>query len=156
MLLSTSETFQQNVLQESLDTIKRSFRKGHQKSHRTHWQSKQIPMHRVTDCLTQINSRGSIHLIRNCVNFIFQAPHRKELESELLHFQEKGTEVDALAELQGNTDLTELIVINEMIQGEVCGRHSAKGRSFCTSGHFARTISRKNKNVERKAQLMIC
>ena len=50
VLWFTSETFQRDVLQESLDTIKRSCTTDHQKSHRTHQQSKQISVHRVTDC----------------------------------------------------------------------------------------------------------
>ena len=81
MLLFTSETFLQNVLQESLDTIKRSWMKDHWKSHCTHWQSKQISVHRVTDCLKQIFSKEA-RLTRKCVSSILQAPHRKELEKD--------------------------------------------------------------------------
>ena len=53
----------------------------------------------------------------NLVNSMFEALHIKEVEEELLQHQEQGTEVDArTAELhskQGNTDITELVVIDE-------------------------------------------
>ena len=41
-----SETFQQIVLQESSDTIKRACLKDRQKSHRTHRHSKRVSVHR--------------------------------------------------------------------------------------------------------------
>ena len=51
------ETFQRSVSPESLDAMERSCTRD-QKSHRTR---QQISVHRVTDCLTQINNkRGSI------------------------------------------------------------------------------------------------
>ena len=49
------ETFQQIALQESSDTTRLSCMKDHQKSHRTHQQSKQFSVHRATDRLTTIN-----------------------------------------------------------------------------------------------------
>ena len=58
VLLFSSETFWQNVLQEPLDTIKRSCTKDHQKSHRTHQRSKQGSVHRVSDGLTKTSNRN--------------------------------------------------------------------------------------------------
>ena len=55
---SRPETFQQNVLQESSDTINRSCMKDHQK----------FSVHRVTDCLTRINVSRSSILQKSCVH----------------------------------------------------------------------------------------
>ena len=58
MPLFTQERFQQSVLQESSDTIKRCCLKD-QKSQRKYQKSNQMSVHRVTDCLTRINVRKS-------------------------------------------------------------------------------------------------
>ena len=66
-----------------------------------------------------------LDFIRNRVNSIAKVPHKKELEEELLQCHEKGTEVNApTAELyreQRHTDLTELVVILQTTQYEICG-----------------------------------
>ena len=100
MQLFTSET----LLHESLDKIKRSCTKDHQKSHRKHLQFEKMSVHRVTDCLTQTNNkRGSVAP---------QAHHEDVLEKELRQYQEKGMSVDERTaesySKQGNTDVTEL------------------------------------------------
>ena len=69
----------------------------------------------MTDCLTQIkNKRGSIS--SGTVHSILQIPHRNKLTKQL-QYQGKGTEVDArtveLYSKQGNSDIPELIVIDE-------------------------------------------
>ena len=84
-----------------------------------------------------------LDLIRNLVNSILQTPHRKELEEELLQYQEKGTEVKArTAELhseQKNTDLSEIRVIDEMILCNVCEEHNAnKDSRFANVEYFCR------------------
>ena len=78
-------------------------------------------------------------LIRSCVNSILNPLlHRNEIEEELLQYQGKRTEVNArTAEMlseQGNSDLTELVVIGVTTQCEACEEHIAKGESFCTCG----------------------
>ena len=102
--LFASETSQQNVLHESLDKIKRSCTKDHQKSQRTHQQFEKMSVHRVTDCLTQTNNkRGSISS---------QAPHEDVLEKNSVSIKKKGSEVDERRaesySKQGNTDITEV------------------------------------------------
>ena len=95
MLFFISETVLLNVLQESSDTISRSCTNDLQ-SHRTHWQSKPISAHRVTDCLTQINNRrdsSSSGIV--LVSFYKRPPDRKEVEEILLQYEEKGTQVKA-------------------------------------------------------------
>ena len=76
---------------------------------------------------------------------ILQTPHRKEHEEELIQYQVKGTEVKArtgeLYSEQGNTDLSELTVIDAMIQCIACKKHKRS--------HSARLLSRKDKNVEK-------
>ena len=56
----------------------------------------------------------------------------------MLQYQVKGTEVNRrTAELcseQGNTDLSEIMAIDEMMQCKVCKTPNAKGKSFCTRG----------------------
>ena len=63
----------------------------------------------------------SLDLIsKNWVNFILQVHHRKGLEEEPLECQEKDAEVNTrtamLCSAQGNSDLSELMAIDEMIQ----------------------------------------
>ena len=94
------------------------------------------------------------------VDSTLKALHRKEVEKEPFLCQGTGTEVDArTAELysrEGNTDITELMVIDETTQCDEC-EHNAKGKSFCTCGvtlqeslqdakhHFRKAL---NKNFE--------
>ena len=93
------------LLHESLDTMKRSCTRNHQKSHSKHRQPNQMSVHRVTDS----------YLIKGCVNFILQSPNKDELTQKLRKYQDKSTEVDErTAELyseQGNAHITELIAI---------------------------------------------
>ena len=95
-----------------------------------------MSLHLVAHCLTETNNRKGSISSRNCVNSIFQGPHRKEFEKQLLQFQEKGTEVDArTAEVyseQGSTDISEHEVIDETTQCEKCKEHNAKGKSLRT------------------------
>ena len=70
------------TFQESLGTLKRSCTKDLQKAHRT--QFKKISGHRVTGCLTQTKNKSGLIILGVCVNSFLQAPHRKELEQELL------------------------------------------------------------------------
>ena len=85
MLVFSSETFQQNVLQESLGTIERSCTKDYQKSHRT-----KISVHRATECLTEINNKkGGSHSELCQFHFAMKAPRKNEHEQELLRYQQK-------------------------------------------------------------------
>ena len=63
----------------------------------------------------------------------------------MLEYQEKGTEVNtrtaALYSKQGSTDLTELMVVDEMTQCQVCREHNAEGKSFCKRGPFLQELS---------------
>ena len=133
MLFFTSEIFQQNVLQESLDTINRSCMKDHETFRLAqHAPAIQADVRALGAqiALTQIIDKKGFDLIKKCVDSILQAPHRKELEDELLRYQKRSTEVDArTAELysnQGNTDITELELIDETTQCEKCEVHHAK------------------------------
>ena len=149
MLFFSSETFQQNVSQESLGTITRSCLKDYGMSHRTHQQSKQISV-RVTDGLTKSNNTTRLDLITSCVIFIVQSPNKDELTKELLQYQEEGTGVDErTAELyseQGNDDITELVICEETTQCEICQKHNRKGKLFL---RMLFNTDRKAGNVER-------
>ena len=86
--------------------------------------------------LDQDQQQIRLDLISSCVNFVLQSPNKDEPKKELLQYLEKGTEEDeCTAELynkQGNTDITELVLIDEMTQCEACKEHNAKEKSFCT------------------------
>ena len=143
VLLFISETFHQNVLQESSDKIKRSCLKHHQ-----------------TDCMTKINNRkGSIP--PGVVLFSF-CNLQTQMRKELLQCQEKDMEVDEhTAELyskHGNNDIAELVVNDETAQCEKCQEHHAKVKSFCTCGSILQELSsEKTKTLkETAAQVMVC
>ena len=65
---------------------------------------------------------------------------KDELTKELLQYQEKGTEVNArTVEVyckHGNTDISELMVIDEIARSALCQEHNAKGMTFCKCGSF--------------------
>ena len=132
------ETFQQNVLQESLDTMKRSCVKDHYKSRHTHQDFKKNSGYRVTSCLTQTNNKEDSILSRIVLIPFYKNLIEKELEDDLLQCPRKDTDVnERTAELyskQGNKDVTELAVFDETTQCETRRRHNAKGMSFCTCG----------------------
>ena len=75
-----------------------------------------------------------LDLIRNCVRSSLPALGRKEVEEEPLQCQRKDKEVnERTAELHskdGNTDTTELVVIDETTQCETCKTPNAKGKSL--------------------------
>ena len=79
----------------------------HQKSHRKHRQIKKNSGHRVTSCS------------RNCLNFILQARHKNKLKKNCFQYQVKGAQVTTrtakLCSEQGSTDLSEIMVIDELI-----------------------------------------
>ena len=109
---------------------------------RTHQQSKKMSVRGVADCLTKIISRRRLDFIRTCIRFNVQSPNKDELTKELLQYQEAGTEVTAeLCSKQGNTHITEVVVIDEMAQCEVCEEHNAKGKSFCKCGSMLQELS---------------
>ena len=76
-LLFLLDTFQQNVLQESSDTIKRSCTKDHHKSHRTHWQSKTTSVHPPAPSGPKFN--GSVFTAAPVFRFIFTHSNRFKL-----------------------------------------------------------------------------
>ena len=96
-------------------------------------------------------------IVRTCVDrdstiwfFVFILFHSfkillRKFEEELLQYQEKGTEANArtavLYSKLGNTDFSELVVIDEMIQCTVCNDTISKGKSFCTCGAMRLEIS---------------
>ena len=63
----------------------------------------------------------------------------------MLEYQEKGTEVNTrtakLYSKQGSTDLTVLMVVDEMTQCKVCREHNAEGKSFCKCGSLLHELS---------------
>ena len=71
-----------------------------------------------------------LDLIRHCVDSILHALHRKELEAEQYQCQRKFLEVNestaGLYSKQGNTDFSEHMVVDEMIQFEVCKKTQCK------------------------------
>ena len=117
--------------------------KAEQKSHRTHWQFNKILGHRLTSCLTQIKKQKMLDLKRNCVNSILRTPHREELEASLPQFQVKCTEVNTrtaeLCSKRGNIDLSELMVIDDLIQCKACKRPVAQGKSFSAHVDYQQT-----------------
>ena len=58
--------------------------------------------------------------------------------------KKKSTEVDErtaeLCSKQGNTDITELVVIDEMPQFKICKEHSTKGPTFCACGSILQEL----------------
>ena len=138
MLLFTSETFQQNELQESLDTIQRSLYER-PPDVAPHAPAIQADVRALGDrLLDQDQQQKRFDLIRSCVNFLMQSPTKDEVTKEPLQHLEKGTDVDErTAELyskQGIADVTELMVIDETTQCEVCEGHNTKGKYLCTCG----------------------
>ena len=77
----------------------------------------------------------------------------KELEKTPLQSKEKGTEVDArAAELYskpGNTDITELVVIDETTPCEECQEHNATRKSFCNCGSILQQFAMTEKDEQR-------
>ena len=132
-----------------------------QKSHRTDRQSNQISLHRVTECLTQINNkRGSISS-RIVLIPLSKRLTEKNLKQNYFSNQDNGTDLGArTAELyskQGNTDVTELVDIDETAQFEKCNKLSAKESSFCACGVILQELSAEQKKTlkEATAQVMI-
>ena len=108
-------------MQESLDTIKRSCKKKTSEVALHALQSKQMSVHRMTDCLSKIhNKRGSV--TSGIVLIPFYNLSKKTMQ--------QGTGIDKrtakLYSDQGNTELTKFIVIDEMTQCQVCKEHNAK------------------------------
>ena len=135
MLLFTVKRFLQNVLQESLGLIKQSALKGQQKSSRTHQQSLQMSVHRVADCFTKLNIRERLDLIRRCANF----------KQKNFNIKKEGTEVDERTDLysnQGNSDATEVLVIDEMTQSTCFKERNTKGEFLQVWFDSARVTSR--------------
>ena len=62
-------------------------------------------------------------------------PIKMSWQKNYFSFKIKGTEEDErtteLYSKQGNTDITELVGIDEMTQSEICKEHNAKERSCC-------------------------
>ena len=119
MLLFTSESFQQSVLRESLDTINRSCSNIRSRTARR-GNPRMFLCIRVTDCLTQTKKQKRLYLISNCATSIEQLPHRTELQEKLVELKKKvSTEVNTrtteLYREQGNTDRSMLMVIDDMI-----------------------------------------
>ena len=95
-----------------------------------------------------------LDLIKKYFNFFVQAPHRKELEEELFRYQErKYMEVNSrtakLYSEQGNANISEHMVIDEMIQCKVCQKTQCKRKVFLLMwNNSAIIIIRKHKHVE--------
>ena len=152
MLLLILEMFQQTAMQESFDTIKRFCTKDNQKSHRTHTGN-------PSRCPCKSKQRR-LDLITICAHSFEKALHRNKLEEELLQNQANmyGREctVDLCSD-QGNSDVTELMVIDETTQCENCWEHSAHGMSFCTGGVILQEPSAQKANTlkETTSHVMI-
>ena len=99
--------------------------------------------------LDQDQQQKRVDLIRICVNIALHSPNDEPTTGGIQH-QAKGTEVGRrtadLYRKQGNTDITELVVINEMSQCEACKEHNAKGKSFCTCGSIVPGMQAEKKN----------
>ena len=82
---------------------------------------------------------------RGVRKFCYKLLTENELENKQVQYQEKCTEVDGrTAELyskQGNIDITEFVVIDEITQCKVCEEYNAKGKSFCTGGTILQELS---------------
>ena len=79
--------------------------------------------------MTKINNRkGSTS--RSCVSSTLQSSNEDEPTTEQVQYQDKVTEVDErtpdLHSKQGNTDITDLVVVDEVTQCEVCKEHHGK------------------------------
>ena len=102
-------------------------RNDHQKSHRTHRQSWPIAAHRVNNCSTQINNkRGSISPGIMVIPF-YKLLAEKSLKKNCFSVKKKIRNSE-----QRSTDLSELMVIDEMAQCRVCEEHNAIQKSLCT------------------------
>ena len=145
MLLRIAETFQQHVLheKESLDTIKR-----------THLQSKQISVCRVSDYVTRTN--------RNCVTYILQALHKKEIFFN--DFSTSRTRYEGGRTLSGVMQYTRRLWTSPSSSSSTRRRsaenakeHNAKGKSCCTCGVLLQELStEKTKTLkDTTAQVMI-
>ena len=97
----------------------------HQKSHRTHRQSKNISVHQVTDCLTETkDKRGSTSSGIVLLPFNNSVTEQSFKKNNFSINKKKSTEVNTrttkLYREQGITDRSMLVVIDEMIQCKVC------------------------------------
>ena len=103
--------------------MERPCTKEHQKSHRVHWQFKEFSGPSGVWLFDSDKKQKSLDLLRKCVTSIPQALRRKELEEELLQCQDKDAEVnERTAELyskQGNSDITELLIFDDILQCKV-------------------------------------
>ena len=116
------ERSQQSVLQESLGSIKRSCTKDHQRV-APHAPAIQEGFRASGDRLLDSDQKQKrLDLIKNCLHSIQHALHRKEFEKELRY----GSEHTQIYSAQGNTDLSQLMVIDEMIQCKVCQKNAMK------------------------------
>ena len=115
----------------------------------------------MTECLTQINNKrdsisSGIVLISFCKPLA-----EKSWKKELPQYQQMGTEVDArtveLYSKQGNTDIKEHLIIDEMTQCEICDEHHARVESFCKCGQFCQGYKQDMKEtlVETTKQVRI-
>ena len=72
-------------------------------------------------------------------------PNKDELTKELLQNQTQGTDIyertAGLYSEQGNTDISELMVIDEMTQCDISEEHYAKGKCPCRCGTILRELS---------------
>ena len=153
MLLVTSGTIQQNVLQDQLDTIKRSCTKDHQKTHRTRQETKQISEHRVTDCLTQINNIKGSKAPRN-VSIPFYKP-LTERSSTNNYFRIK-TNVRKWTHARRRETVNKETLTPPSSQSSTRRRSAKSAKNACKRkdllhmwSHSAGTISRKGKHFER-------
>ena len=93
MPLNTSETFLQNILQESSDKIRRSCLKDHQKSVAPQAPAIQPEFRASGDRFLDQNQRQNrLILTRSFVDIIVQTPNKDELTKEFLQHQERGTQ----------------------------------------------------------------
>ena len=89
-----------------------------------------MPEHRATDCLIQIKNKGGVTLFLNGL-------HLEELDEELNHHQIQGTKINIrtveLYSEQGNTDLTEPMVADEIDSSAKFVKDTVPQKSDCAN-----------------------
>ena len=104
--------------------------------------------------LDQDQQQQRLDLIGSSVSLIMQSPNKDELKEKLLQYQRRGTAMDKrTAELyceQGNNDITELLIIDEMMQCQISKKTLCKMKVLLQMWiNSARATSSNVGNVER-------
>ena len=120
------------------------------KSHRTHGHFKKNCGHRLTRWFDsgQKQKKDSVLSVIESIPF-YKHITEQSFKKNCNRIKERGTEVNTrtaeLCSKQGNTDISELPVIDATTQCEKCKEPNAEGKSFCKYGVIVQELSAENR-----------